>query len=187
MKEPIACIPDYLPHFLHSAYINTTLVGSEELLLLKVGVGREGIILQKLNFGKTSASIDSKCIIAVTDCVKIDGESCLMTLSKNAALYKAKIVTNNRSSEILTPKQVCYFCRHCLSVFKDHYRAKSHVMNLHIGPANCVMCGVEFIDLQSLKGHQTHCSFMCGVEGCGLKHKTLKDAMKHKKAFLKSL
>ena len=69
----------------------------------------------------------------------------------------------------------------------DNSKLKLHTQRFHVGPLKCNMCSIEVLDMMDLKAHQMNCGFKCDVDGCDLKHKRMRDALNHKKAFLKSL
>ena len=162
-------------------------VGTQDIFVLHKR-GQNEHCLDKIKFGKTSSTSQLREVISDTDCLQVSSENVFLSLSKHGAIYCFKVVESNSSSlEVLLKKQICFVCRHCFVLRSDFTKLKSHISKLHFGPVTCKMCDSEVSDVHSLKIHQADCSFSCGVVGCGLKHKKLREALSHKKAYLKSL
>ena len=85
----------------------------------------------------------------------INGKSLMISISINGAVYKVHIEESSSGSpEIIPPKQVGYICRHCLTIFADHFKARAHISKMHFGPVKFPLCGEEKVNILCMKCHQ---------------------------------
>ena len=155
---------------------------SEDVYILK-GQGPVGY-LEKVEIDTKSKSLVSTQPLLGHTMIKTEDFSWLF-LFDNGAIYKMKFSEN--SDIIPKAKLVCYICRHCNTLFRGVNKLSLHIRALHRGPVKCSRCLAIQDDIQTLKLHQTSCSYQCGVLGCNTIHKRLRDALRHNKKYLKSL
>ena len=93
----------------------------------------------------------------------------------------------HKDRELKSERNEGYLCRYCLVLKKTSQRLREHILQHHLGPAKCDMCGFDMADIMDLKEHKKICGYPCSVKDCDLRHKTLISADNHMKKLLKSI
>ena len=138
-----------------------------------------------VKIGVNSSSLEKDLFCDYT-LIKSGDKDIFMTLSLNGAIYQSRKENGHEGPGIVFEKLLHYLCRHCHSLFTGCAKLKNHTKRQHVGPILCSPCNFLKPDIMSLKEHQKYCFFKCNVDGCNMSHKSLLEAINHKRRFLKS-